>query len=162
MLSVIYHKIQTWIWLWWGQQKTWWRHQLETFSALLALCAGNSLVTAGFPSQRAAVRSFDIFFDQRLNDCWVNDRDVGDLGSHRAHYDVTVISNWMVSIFGTTLRRNVHSKLFSSLTIILQRPNNKQLPAVWALQGQWPLKNGGNYCHQSYKPYCSAKYPYFS
>ena len=28
---------------------TWWRHQMETFSALLALCAGNSPVTGVFP-----------------------------------------------------------------------------------------------------------------
>ena len=46
---------------------TWWRHQMETFSALLALCAGNSLVTGDFPSQRPVTRSFDVFFDLRLN-----------------------------------------------------------------------------------------------
>ena len=32
-------------------RNTWWRHQMETFSALLALCEGNPLVTCGFPSQ---------------------------------------------------------------------------------------------------------------
>ena len=46
---------------------TWWRHQMETFSALLALCAGNSAVTGEFPSQRPVTRSFDVFFDLRLN-----------------------------------------------------------------------------------------------
>ena len=46
---------------------TWWRHQMETFSALLALCAGNSPVTGEFPSQRPVTRSFDAFFDLRLN-----------------------------------------------------------------------------------------------
>ena len=46
---------------------TWWRHQMETFSALLALCAGNSSVTDEFPSQRPVTRSFDVFFDLRLN-----------------------------------------------------------------------------------------------
>ena len=45
----------------------WWRHQMETFSALLALCAGNSPVTGDFPSQRSVMRSFDVFFDRRLN-----------------------------------------------------------------------------------------------
>ena len=45
----------------------WWRHQMETFSALLALCAGNSPVTGEFPSQRPVMRSFDIFFYLRLN-----------------------------------------------------------------------------------------------
>ena len=46
----------------WGQT-LWWRHQMETFSALLALCAGNSPVTGEFPSQRPVTRSFDVFFD---------------------------------------------------------------------------------------------------
>ena len=46
---------------------TWWRHQMETFSALLAICAGNSPVTGEFPAQRPVKRSFDIFFDLRLN-----------------------------------------------------------------------------------------------
>ena len=46
---------------------TWWRHQMETFSALLALCEGNPRVTVGFPTQRPVSRSFDIFFDLRLN-----------------------------------------------------------------------------------------------
>ena len=45
--------------------KSWWRHQMETFSALLVLCAGNSLVTGEFPSQRP--RSFDVFFHLCLN-----------------------------------------------------------------------------------------------
>ena len=40
---------------------------METFSALLALCAGNSPVTGEFPAQRPVTRSFDIVFDLRLN-----------------------------------------------------------------------------------------------
>ena len=44
-----------------------WRHQMETFSALLALCTGNSPIIGEFPSQRPVTRSFDILFDPRLN-----------------------------------------------------------------------------------------------
>ena len=44
-----------------------WRHEMETFSALLALCAKNSPVTGEFPAQRPVTRSFDVFFDLRLN-----------------------------------------------------------------------------------------------
>ena len=40
-----------------------WRH----FSALLALCAGNSLVIVEFPAQRPVTGSFDVFFHLRLN-----------------------------------------------------------------------------------------------
>ena len=46
---------------------SWWRHQMETFSALLAFCVGNSPVNGEFPSQRPVTRSFDIFFDLRMN-----------------------------------------------------------------------------------------------
>ena len=46
---------------------SWWRHQMETFSALLAICAGNSPVTDEFPTQRPVTRSFDVFFDLRMN-----------------------------------------------------------------------------------------------
>ena len=45
----------------------WWRHQMETFSALLAFCAGNSPVNGEFPAQRPVTRSFDVFFDLGLN-----------------------------------------------------------------------------------------------
>ena len=45
----------------------WWRHQMETFSTLLAICAGNSPVPGEFPAQRPVTRSFDVFFDLRLN-----------------------------------------------------------------------------------------------
>ena len=75
-----------WIWIWMSSSQagpgfqprhlrnlapspadTWWRHQMETFSMLLALCAGNSLVTVEFPSQRPVTQSFGVFFDLHLN-----------------------------------------------------------------------------------------------
>ena len=40
---------------------------METFSTLLALSKGTSPVTPEFPSQRPVTRSFDVFFDLRLN-----------------------------------------------------------------------------------------------
>ena len=46
---------------------TWWRHQMETFSALLDICAGNSPVPGEFTAQRPVTRSFDVFFDLCLN-----------------------------------------------------------------------------------------------
>ena len=45
----------------------WWRHQMETFSALLALCAGNSPVTGEFPAQRPVTQGFHVFYDLRIN-----------------------------------------------------------------------------------------------
>ena len=69
---------------------TWWRHQIETFSALLAICAGNSPVPGEFPAQSPVTRSFHVFFDLRIKD-WVNNGKAGDLRRHRAHYDVIVM-----------------------------------------------------------------------
>ena len=40
---------------------------METFSALLAICAGNSPVPGEIPTQRPVTRSFDVSFDLRLN-----------------------------------------------------------------------------------------------
>ena len=44
-----------------------WLHEMETFSALLAICGGNSPVPGEFPTQRPVTRSFDVFFDLHLN-----------------------------------------------------------------------------------------------
>ena len=50
-----------------GHSYAWWRHQMETFSALLVLGAGNSPVPGEFPAQRPVTRSFDVLFDLRPN-----------------------------------------------------------------------------------------------
>ena len=55
------------IWRW--ICSSWWRHQMETFSALLASCAGNSPVTGEFPAQRPVTKSLMFSFI-----CvWIND-----------------------------------------------------------------------------------------
>ena len=54
----------------------WWRHQMEAFSALLAICAGNSPVPGESPAQRPVTRSFDVFFDLRLN-TWLSKQSWG-------------------------------------------------------------------------------------
>ena len=41
---------------------------MEIFSALLAICAGNSPVTGEFLAQKPVTRSFGVFFDLR----WIN------------------------------------------------------------------------------------------
>ena len=50
-----------------SSHKAWWRNQMKTFSALMALRAGNSPVTGEFPAQNPVTRSLDFFFDLRLN-----------------------------------------------------------------------------------------------
>ena len=44
---------------------------METFSALLAICAGNSTVPSEFPTQRPVTRSFDVFFDVYYIMCYL-------------------------------------------------------------------------------------------
>ena len=89
---------------------TWWHHQMETFSAILALCAGKSLVTGAgnspvtneFPLcqwRRALMFSLICAW---INS-WVNNREAqDDLRRHRAHYDVSVI-NFQMQFLGNFL-----------------------------------------------------------
>ena len=48
-------------------------------------------VTGEFPAQRPVTRSFDVFFDLRPNNDWVNNCVAGDLRRFRPQYDVTVM-----------------------------------------------------------------------
>ena len=76
----------------------WWRHQTETFSALLALCAGNSPVPVNSPHKgqwRGGALMFSLICVW-IN-IWVNNREAGDLRCHRAHYNVAVMWNQQVS-----------------------------------------------------------------
>ena len=74
-------------------ESTWWRHQMEAFSALLALCEGDPSVIDGSPTQRPVTRSVDVFFISAGTNGWANDRDVDDLRRHRAHYGITVMNH---------------------------------------------------------------------
>ena len=76
---------------------SWWRHQMETFSALLALCEGVhwSPVDSPYKGQwRGALMSSVIC--AWTNGSASNDRDPGDLRRHHAHYDVTVM--WWIEV----------------------------------------------------------------
>ena len=77
----------------WKLTKSWWRHQMETFSALLALCAGNSPVPVNSPHKGQWRRALMFsLICARIND-WVNNREAGDLRRYRGHYDVNVMSH---------------------------------------------------------------------
>ena len=64
---------------------SWLRHHMQTFSALLAICAGNSPVNGEFP----ATLMFSLICAW-ING-WINNGEAGDLRRHLAHYDVTVM-----------------------------------------------------------------------
>ena len=72
----------------------WCRHQMETFSALLDLGAGNSPVTDEFPPQRPLTWSFDFFSLICIwANGWTKNRDAGNLRRHRAHYDPNAMNS---------------------------------------------------------------------
>ena len=77
------------------KKKRWWRHQMETFSALLAICAGNSPVPVNSPhkGQWRWALTFSLICAW-IND-GVNNREAGDLRRHRGHYDVIVMQKDM-------------------------------------------------------------------
>ena len=70
----------------------WWRLQMEIFSTLLGLCAGNSPVTGKFPARRPMTRNFDVFFICARGNGWVNTSEAGDLRHHRTYHDVTAMA----------------------------------------------------------------------
>ena len=72
---------------------------METVSALLAFCAGNSPVPGEFPTQRPVTRSFDVYLDLRQNKRLSKQSGAGDLRRYRPHYDVIVmIYLWRANI----------------------------------------------------------------
>ena len=87
-----------------------WRHQMETFSALLAPCAGNSPITGEFPSQKPVTR-FVVFFDLCLNKR-VNNREAGALRRHRAQCDVIVMSWGIISLLYIGMLRYLFSSIY--------------------------------------------------
>ena len=64
---------------------------METLSALLALCAGNSPVpeNSQHKGQWRGALMFSLICARIIN--WVNNREAGDLRRHRDHYDVSVM-----------------------------------------------------------------------
>ena len=69
----------------------WWRHKMETFSALLAICAGNSPVPGEFPAQRPVAWGFMFFFICARINGWVNTLEAGDLRLHPVDCDAIVM-----------------------------------------------------------------------
>ena len=90
---------------------TWWRHQMETISALLAIYSENSPATGEFSTQRPVTRGFDVCFDLHLNKRLSKQWWGWWLRRHRAHHDVFVmkvtVSVALVIIFFSKLVRQI-------------------------------------------------------
>ena len=76
----------------------WWRHQMETFSASLAVVWGIHGPPVNSPHKGLWRGSLMFSLVCAWMNGWVNNREAGDLRRYRAHYDVTVMSStWSVS-----------------------------------------------------------------
>ena len=64
----------------------WW-HQMETFSALLALCVWNLPVPVNSPNKGQWRGALMFSFISAWIHGWVSNREAGDLRHRRAHYD---------------------------------------------------------------------------
>ena len=118
----------------------WWRHQMETFSALLAICAGNSSVPGEFPTHRPVTRALMFSLICVWINGWVNNREAGDLRRYRGHYDVIVM--------GLALMRrhcdDMSAKLYTWSTIRLISLKKGTVP-IDSFEGEGLVKS---------KPYC--------
>ena len=145
---------------------TWWRHQMETFSALLAICAGNSPVPGEFPTQRPVTRSFDVYFDLRPNK-WLSKqswgwwfetlscslwrhryghhrkgRGLGKEGSGSSHEPVLYLYMkasyiTMTSQWARWRLKSPALGLFTELFIQMQIKENTKAPRHWPLCGEF-------------------------
>ena len=111
---------------------SWWRHQIETFSALLAFVRGIHRSPVNSPHKRPVTRSFWCFLWSALWIIgWVNNREAGDLRRHRAHYDVIVMISisvfciwiwcihwwWPVFLYRFWIHASISNKLFPVVMI---------------------------------------------
>ena len=92
----------------------WWRHQMETFSALLIHCAGNSPVNDEFPPTKPSDMEMFSLICAWTNG-WVNNRDAGDLRQYRAHHVVIVMSYYISKCYNATRVFQSDSSLAKSL-----------------------------------------------
>ena len=76
-----------------NEKESWWCHQMETFSALLAVCAGNSPVASDFPHKGQWCWALMFSLICVWINGWVNNCETGDLRRYHAHYDVIAMMN---------------------------------------------------------------------
>ena len=109
----------------WPFLRAWWRHQMETFSALLALCAGISPHKGHW--RGALIFSLICVW---IND-WVNNREAGDLRRYRAHYDVTLMGNLTVTGGCLSQRASSNAEFGVRFDVCLDKLLHRQWRCPW-------------------------------
>ena len=93
MISLLFHVVRL---LLRKTTQTWWRHQMETFSALLAICAGNTPVPVNSLHKGQWRGAFMLSLVCAWINLWVNNREADDLRRYCAHY--VIVMNLIDSI----------------------------------------------------------------
>ena len=117
---------------------SWWRHQMETFSALLALYAGSSSVPVNSPhkGQWHGALMFSLIWVWINNS--VNNWEAGDLIRHGGHYDVNVMLKYICLIVNVWISNDTSVK-FVSRGLIAHKFRLVQVMA-WHWRGDKPNK----------------------
>ena len=105
----------------------WWRHQMQTFSALLTSCTGNSPVNSPRKGQWRVGLMFYLICAG--TNSWVNNRDAGDLRHPRSHYEDIVMHKHCTA--GSSMnfnRRWKHYQIDGHITWL----NYLSSPKTWA------------------------------
>ena len=123
----------------------WWRHQMETFSALLYLTALCEVTHKGLSDARSPA---DFLHKGRWHvalmlicawtNGWANNRHAGDLRRHRTLYYVTVMPNWRTEKQATraslhltmlmfTNQRHIWNEEFQSIVLHTCQENKDDL-----------------------------------
>ena len=121
---------------------SWWRHQMETFSALLALCERNPRSPVNYPHKCQWRGGLMLSSICAWTNGWATKLDAGNLRRYRAYYDVTVIFSlhnfvaqslmylsYFIELF--FIYFPIYCRLLFVYTFTEQRINFRQLPAIW-------------------------------
>ena len=116
---------------------------METFSALLDICAGNSPVPGEFHAQRPVTRSFDVFFDMRLNKRlskqswgWWLETLSRPLWRHRNEF-IDWVLFWVVAVWGRGRMVWCHSSAVANTKrkkVCLRKQGLSSLASMWGLE----------------------------
>ena len=102
--------------------------------------------TGGFPSQRPVTRSLDVFFHVRLDKRLSKNRDAGNLRRHHAHYDVTVMTQyivlqWYVTYLSSHQQSVMYNEHESELKDISWQINEDMTEIIRFMSGWRPINH---------------------
>ena len=129
---------------------------METFFALLALCAGNSPVTVNSPHKGQWRGTLMYSLICAWTNGWINNRDAGDLRRYRAHCDVTIMffnntprseqNGWHCAnyIFECVLLINVFNVLVQMILSFVAMGQNKVVVSQVLV---WPWTDSNPFSH---------------